>query len=79
MIGVSVDADDHVMREFLNDKKLRFPNYQDAEMKMANDRIGIRVFPSTFIIDADGKLVDIEEAWRYWDEADVINRISGVR
>ena len=26
VIGVSVDADDHVMREFLIDKKLRFPN-----------------------------------------------------
>ena len=76
VIGISVDSDAMLMREYLIDKKIRFPVYRDPDMQAANKVIGIRAFPSTFIVDADGRIADIIEAWRYWDEPAVIDRLT---
>ncbi len=78
VIGVSVDEDDHLVREFLIDRKIFFENYLDNNMRNTNDRIGIRVFPSTFFIGADGRLLKVVEGWRYWDTMESINEIKSL-
>jgi thiol-disulfide isomerase/thioredoxin len=59
VVGLSVDQDDHLVREFLIDRKIFFENYLDTHMSNANDLIGVRVFPSTFFIGADGRLLKV--------------------
>jgi len=78
VIGISVDTDAHVAREYLVDKKILFNNYINPDMSIANDTIGIRVYPTTFIIDSQGRVQHIEEGWRFWDEADIVKIINDV-
>lgn len=75
VIGISVDDDPLLMREYLIDKKILFANFRDVDMQATNQILGIRAFPSTYLIAADGRIVDIIEAWRYWDKPDMVARI----
>jgi len=67
VIGLSVDNDDHVVREFLIERKVGFVNYMDSSMQVANQIFGVRAFPSTFVFSPDGQLLDVIEGWRDWD------------
>lgn len=76
VVGLSVDQDDHLVREFLIERKIFFENYLDNHMDNANNQIGIRVYPSTFFIGTDGRLLKVVEGWRYWDSMESINEIK---
>jgi thiol-disulfide isomerase/thioredoxin len=76
VVGLSVDSDDHVVREFLIERKVTFTNYMDPAMTVANQVFGIRAFPSTFVFAPDGRLLEVIEGWREWDNAQMIDRIS---
>jgi len=78
IVGMSVDQDDHVVREFLIERKIFFENYLDNHMNNADNQIGIRVYPSTFFIGADGRLLKVVEGWRYWDSMESINEIKSL-
>ena len=78
VVGVSVDQDNHLVREFLIDRKVYFENYLDDHMANTNDRVGVRVFPSTFLIGGDGRLLKIVEGWRYWDSLESLNEIKSL-
>ena len=78
VVGLSVDTDDHVVREFLIERKVSFPNYMDPTMTIANEVFGIRAFPSTFVFAPDGRLLDVIEGWREWDNREMINRLIGL-
>lgn len=78
VVGISVDTDPVLMREYLIDKKIHFANYRDVDMYSANQVLGIRVYPSTYIVGSDGKIIDIIEAWRYWDKPDMIDRLTAI-
>lgn len=78
VIGVSVDHDSHLVREFLIERKIYFENYLDKNMVNANNYIGVRVFPSTFFISSDGNLLKVIEGWRYWDTLESMNKIKAL-
>ena len=78
VVGISVDEDNHLVREFLNDQKIYFENYLDDHMTNAKNRIGLRVFPSTFFIGPDGRLLKIVEGWRYWDTLESLSEIKSL-
>lgn len=78
VVGVSVDQDRHLVREFLLDRKIYFENYLDDKMVATNDHIGIRAFPSTFLIGGDGRLLKIVEGWRYWDTMESLKEIKSL-
>jgi thiol-disulfide isomerase/thioredoxin len=67
LVGMSVDHDEHLVREYLIERDIRFPTYLDPQLAMANGVLGIRVFPSSFLIDEDGRLAGVIEGWRDWD------------
>ena len=75
VVGLSVDNDDHVVREFLIERKVSFANYMDPTMTIANNTFGIRAFPSTFVFAPDGRLLDVIEGWRTWDAPEMFNKI----
>lgn len=76
VVGLSVDTDDHVVREFLIERKVSFVNYMDPSMTVANEVFGIRAFPSTFVFAPDGRLLDVIEGWRTWDAPEMIRKIN---
>jgi len=54
VVGISVDTDLNLAREFVLQRRLTFPSYGDSEQKLARDRLGVVAFPATFLVAADG-------------------------
>jgi len=78
VVGLSVDTDDHVVREFLIERKVSFPNYIDPAMEVANQVFGIRAFPSTFVFGPDGRLLEVIEGWREWDTPRMVDKLTSL-
>lgn len=76
VIGISVDQDDHVVREFLIERKISFTNFMDSSMRIADEQLGLRAFPSTFIVGPDGKVLKVIEGWRRWDSQQMVDEIK---
>jgi thiol-disulfide isomerase/thioredoxin len=54
VIGVSVDEDSNLVREFMLQYKIRFHNFQDDNFQLASDLLGIQSYPQTFIVSPQG-------------------------
>jgi thiol-disulfide isomerase/thioredoxin len=78
VVGLSVDTDDHVVREFLIEREVGFENYMDPEMTIANSIFGIRAFPSTLIFGPNGRLLKVIERWREWDTRSMIDQLQSL-
>jgi thiol-disulfide isomerase/thioredoxin len=78
VIGISVDGDNHLVREYLIERKIRFKNFLDLNMTIANKTLGIRVYPSTFLVRSDGKLAAVVEGWRDWDSPELVAQIENL-
>ncbi len=57
VIGVSVDADRNLVREFVRAHDIRFPVRQDRDRRLASAVLGLEVFPTTFVVSPDGTVV----------------------
>ncbi len=78
LVGLSVDMDEHVVREYLIESKIKFPSFLDRNFASANGVFGIRVFPSTFFISPDGTLLKVVEGWRDWDAPEMVAEIRSL-
>lgn len=78
VIGVSIDDDDHLVREYLNEKKIRYANVIDMDMSITNELLGVRIFPSTYLVRPDGTIAEIIEGWREWDSPELLARINAL-
>jgi thiol-disulfide isomerase/thioredoxin len=78
VVGMAIDADDHLVREFLIDRKVSFRNFQDARRVVANDVLGVRAYPSTFLVSGDGILRAVVEGSREWDDAQSVQQVRAL-
>ena len=78
VIGVSVDMDDHVLREYLIERGLAFANYRDAERRVADGIIGIHVYPTTLFVGPDGTLLKVVQGWREWDTPEMAAEVRAL-
>jgi len=69
VIGISIDEDSNLVREFLLEYGIRFANYQDREQRLATGLLGIQALPATFIVAADGAILSRVTGERAWDKA----------
>lgn len=54
VIGVSVDEDSNLIREFMLQHEINFPNFQDEKFRLASGLLGITSYPETFIVSPRG-------------------------
>lgn len=54
VIGVSVDEDTNLIREFMLQYKIRFQIIQDNNYRLASELLGIKTYPQTFIVSPQG-------------------------
>ncbi len=54
VVGVSVDEDSNLIREFMLQYKIRFRNFQDDNFRLAAELLGITSYPETFIVSPQG-------------------------
>ena len=73
VLGLNVDDDQHIAREFLRDQGISFANYSDPNMFIAHKLLGIRAFPDTFIIAPDGTLRRSITGERDWASSRLID------
>lgn len=76
VIGLSVDSDRHVAREYLIDRGVSFRSYIDTDLKIVNGLLGIRFYPDTFIISREGVLLRRIVGERQWDHPDIIKALE---
>jgi thiol-disulfide isomerase/thioredoxin len=69
VIGLSVENDEHQVREWLRQAGIGFPNYLDTGTPSARELLRIASYPQTFIVGPDGKLIAHYDGARNWDEA----------
>lgn len=67
LIGISVDEDINLVKEFKLKYGIKFANHIDNEMTLAKGQFGTTAFPETFIIGRDGKLVRHMIGEQEWD------------
>ncbi len=67
LIGVSVDEDINLVKEFKLKYSIEFAKYIDLDMSLAQGRFGATAFPETFIIGRDGRLVRHMIGEHEWD------------
>ena len=76
VIGVSVDEDKNLMQEFLLQHEIRFPNFQDADRKLAGIALGIQVYPETYVVSPEGKIIARIKGERAWNSPEMRDRLN---
>lgn len=66
VVGLSVDRDRYLVDEFLRRYHIRFPIYLDPDRRVAT-QLGVKVFPETLLVAADGTLQARIIGARAWD------------
>lgn len=70
VVGVAMEADDHLVREFLADREVKFHNMLDPSGDVIQEDFKIEVLPSTLIINPQGKVVEVIFGEREWDASE---------
>ncbi len=75
VLGISVDQDAAIYESFLQDHGITFPNYQDPDRRIST-LYGTFMFPETYIIDGEGRLVRKIIGPLEWDSPQVVEFLS---
>ncbi|MDA2914549.1 TlpA family protein disulfide reductase [Acidobacteriia bacterium AH_259_A11_L15] len=75
VLGVSVDADADAYEEFLRTHRITFANYRDPEGRVST-LYGTFMYPETYIIDREGRLVRKIIGPLEWDDPDMIDFLN---
>jgi thiol-disulfide isomerase/thioredoxin len=60
ILAINVEEDEKTVRDFLSQRTLSFPVLLDREGLVAA-RYGVEAFPTTVLLDAEGKVFDVTE------------------
>lgn len=71
VLGVSVDEDPDLYQKFLKDEGVDFPTFREPTRKVALD-YGTPVFPDTYIIDRNGKIMRKFYGPQQWDSPEML-------
>ena len=74
VVGVSVDEDRNLVQEFLLQYGIRFRTFQDGEMSLARDLLGIVSYPQTFIVSPQG-IITARIATAIRSERDLLDKL----
>jgi len=70
VIGVTVDHDLNLAREFVRGHKLTFPIYVDGDRKALQSGLRVVALPETVLVSAEGRIVARILGERDWDGAE---------
>ena len=58
IIGVSVDEDSNLVKEFLLEYSIQYPNFIDENGQIAIEQLDIKAFPETILISSEGIILN---------------------
>jgi len=76
VVGVTVD-DQFLAEEFLRRHGITFPNHI-GERDALERRLGVRAYPETLLIDADGLIAERVVGSREWDAARIVEQLERI-
>ena len=79
VVGLSLDKDSNLVREFARRYSVSFPLAVDPDGQTATRLLGTRVLPDTLIIAPDGRLADRVEGSAEWDSDAMRQRVVAAR
>ena len=79
VIGVSVDDDINLVREFMLQHQIRFPILQDRDLRLAVELLGIETYPETFIVSPQGTITKRIIGIIRWDQNNVESVFESTR
>lgn len=71
MLGVSVDEDRFLAREFLRHHGIDFDNYHDPGRQLAERQLAITAYPETLVVAPDGVILARITGERDWSGPDM--------
>jgi cytochrome c biogenesis protein CcmG/thiol:disulfide interchange protein DsbE len=77
VLGVSVDKDENAYRQFLTRMRIGFPTARDPEQKINQD-YGTVQYPETYIINAQGKVVDKIISAVNWTDDKMVSHVQSL-
>ena len=75
VLGLSVDADHLLAAEFLVQQGIGFHNYFDPEGHLSQ-QLGLKVYPQTFVIAPDRKVLHSIAGQRTWDSPAMVSLLQ---
>lgn len=78
VLGVSVDEDSNLMREFLYQHNIKFANYLDKDKSLAQNILGIRAYPETFIVSPQGVIVHRIAGQQDWNSPSIHSLLQSI-
>jgi len=72
VLGLAQEGDNHLVREYLNDRGVSFANFLDEGGAIATDRLGVPILPYTLIIGPDGRFIERVAGPREWADPEVV-------
>lgn len=76
VVGIAVDDDLNLVREFQLRHHIDFLLLSDAGQKYARDKVGVTVYPMTFLVTRDGVVARAIAGERDWGEEGVLREIE---
>ena len=76
LVGVSVNDEVYLAREYLLDRSITFPNFVDLEGKVTRGGMGMSVLPYTFFVSVEGKLLHRIAGSRRWRSEQVLQALE---
>ncbi len=73
---LSVDSDEHVVREYLIDVGLKMNSFIDKEVEIAGQVLEVISYPVTYLISPQGKIMQVVYGEREWDNAVVVEKLK---
>ncbi len=77
VLGVSVDEDEAVYRDFLQRARVRFPTVRDPQRTIPT-RYGTLKYPETYLIDREGYVLRKYVGAEDWTRPEIINYLSSL-
>lgn len=76
VIGISVDSDTNLAREFTSRHKLAFPLLSDSDQALSNRVLHITGYPTTYLLRRDRSIAGIIVGARDWVKPKMIEEIE---
>lgn len=78
VIGVSIDDNPLLVREYLRTRKVTFARHIDRGGVATRERLAIKVVPTTLVIDTAGQVVWSHAGDKVWDDPAVVDQLRRI-
>lgn len=71
VVGISVDEDVFLVREYVFQEKLTFPIFLDPRAEVSGEVLGINAYPTSYLVDRSGRVAKVWVGAADWGGAEV--------